>query len=111
MRSMHTPNILTALIYNSMDSWLARRPVIAPAWNGPEEHIKQQIRSAFRAQAKIGWDQFFRGHIAKKAWRIPIGTYYKTSDSLLHPLPNLVQQRLTYADTNTFPHHHWPTGT
>ena len=25
----------------------------------------------------IGWDQFFRGHIAKKAWSKPIGTYYK----------------------------------
>jgi hypothetical protein len=61
-----------------MDSWLARRPVIALAWNGPEEPIQQQIRCAFQqAQAKIGWDQqFFRGRIAK-AWRIPIGMYYK----------------------------------
>jgi hypothetical protein len=42
-----------------MDSWLARRPVIPPAWNGPEEPIQRQIRSAFKAQAKIGWDQFF----------------------------------------------------
>jgi hypothetical protein len=47
-----------------------------PAWNGPEEPIQRQIRSAFKAQAKIGWDQFFRGRIAK-AWRKPIGTYYK----------------------------------
>jgi hypothetical protein len=46
------------------------------AWNGPVEPIQQQIRSAFKAQAKIGWDQFLRGRIAK-AWRIPIGTYYK----------------------------------
>jgi hypothetical protein len=70
---MRTPDIL---ICNSMDSWLARRPVIAPAWNFPEEPIKRQIRSAFRAQAKIGSDQFFRGRIAE-AWRIPIDTYYK----------------------------------
>jgi hypothetical protein len=35
----------------------------------PEEPIQQQIRSAsfFKAQAMIGWDQFFRGCIAK-AW-------------------------------------------
>jgi hypothetical protein len=66
---MHTPDILTHLICNSMDSWLARRPVIAPAWIGPEEPIQQQICSAFlRAQAsKIVWDQFFHGRIAK-AW-------------------------------------------
>jgi hypothetical protein len=38
--------------------------------------IQQQLRSAFKAQAKIGWDQFFLGRIAK-AWRIPIRTYYK----------------------------------
>jgi hypothetical protein len=59
-----------------MDNWLAQRPVLPPAWNGPEEPIQKQIRSAFKAQAKIGWDQFLRGRIAK-AWRIPIGTYYK----------------------------------
>jgi hypothetical protein len=61
-----------------MDSWLARRLVIAPAWNGPQEPIKRQIRSAFQAQAKIGgWDQFFRGFIAKACRILPIGTYYK----------------------------------
>jgi hypothetical protein len=50
---MHTPDILTHLICNSMDSWLARRPVITPVpWNGPEEPIKRQIRSGFRAQAR-----------------------------------------------------------
>ena len=73
---MHTPYILTHTICNSMDNWLARRPVLTPAWNGPEEPIQKQIRSAFKAQAKIGWDQFLHGRIAK-AWRIPIGTYYK----------------------------------
>jgi hypothetical protein len=66
---MHTPDILTHLICNSMDSWLARRPVLVmPARNGPKEPIQKQIRIAFAAQAAIGWDQFFRGCIAK-AWR------------------------------------------
>jgi hypothetical protein len=76
---MHTPDILTHLICNhSMDSWLAQQPVIPPSWNGaPRNLSKRQIRSAFKAQqAKIGWDQFFRGRIAK-AWRISIGMYYK----------------------------------
>jgi hypothetical protein len=32
----------------------------------------------FKAQAKIGWDQFFHGRIAKAWWRIPISmSYYK----------------------------------
>jgi hypothetical protein len=73
---MHTPDILSNTICKSMDSWLARRPVLPPEWNGPEEPIQRQIRSAFKAQAKIGWDQFFRGRIAKE-WSKPIGTYYK----------------------------------
>jgi hypothetical protein len=45
----------------------------------PEEPLSRNkaIRSAIKAQAKIGWDRFFRGRIAK-AWRLPpIGTYYK----------------------------------
>jgi hypothetical protein len=46
---MHTPDILTHLICNSMDSWLAQRPVLPPAWNGHEELIQQQICSAFKA--------------------------------------------------------------
>jgi hypothetical protein len=62
---MHTPDIMNHLICNSMDSWLARRPVLPPEWNGPEEPIQRQTRSAFKAQTKIGWDQFFRGRIAK----------------------------------------------
>jgi hypothetical protein len=74
---MHTPNILTRTICNSMDNWLARRPVLPPAWNGPEEPIQHQIRSAFKAQATIGWDQFFHGRILAKAWSIPIGMYYR----------------------------------
>jgi hypothetical protein len=72
---MHTPDIPTHLLCNSMDSWLARRPVVMPARNGPEEPIQQQIRRAFTAQAAIGWDQFFCRRIAKEAWRTPIGTY------------------------------------
>jgi hypothetical protein len=76
LKRMHTPDILTHTICNSMDNWLARRPVLPPAWNGPEEPIQQQICSAsFKTQAKIRWDQFFHGRIAK-AWCIPIGTYY-----------------------------------
>jgi hypothetical protein len=75
---MHTPaDILTHLLCNSMDSWwLTRRPIVIPARNSPEEPIQKQIRQAFTAQSAIGWDQFFRGRIAK-AWRIPIGIYYK----------------------------------
>jgi len=76
LTKMHTPDILTNTICKSMDDWLARRPVLPPEWQGPEEPIQRQIRSAFKAQAMIGWDQFFRGRIAK-AWRTPIGTYYK----------------------------------
>jgi hypothetical protein len=60
---MHTPDILTQMICNNMDNWLARRPVLPPALNGPEEPIQHQIHSVFKAQATIGWDQFFRGHI------------------------------------------------
>jgi hypothetical protein len=44
--------------------------------HGPEEPIQRQIRNAFKTQAAIGWDRFFRGRVAK-AWRTPIGTYYK----------------------------------
>jgi hypothetical protein len=47
---LHTPDILTHLICNNMDSWLSRRPVLPPALDGPEEAIQRQIRSAFKAQ-------------------------------------------------------------
>jgi hypothetical protein len=73
---MHTPEIVTHLLCNSIDSWLARRPVVMPARTGPAEPIQKQIRIAFEAQAAIWRDQFFRGRIAK-AWRKPISTYYK----------------------------------
>jgi hypothetical protein len=59
-----------------MDSWLACRPVLSPTWHSPEETIQQQVRGAFKAQAQIGLDQFFRGQIAT-AWQLPISTYYK----------------------------------
>ena len=34
------------------------------------------LRNAFESQRKIGWDQFFRGRIAKD-WRLAIGIYYR----------------------------------
>jgi hypothetical protein len=71
---MHTLNIMNKIICASMDSWLDQRPVVAPLRTGPEEPIQCQLRSAFHAQCQIGWDQFFRGHMAK-AWILPIGTY------------------------------------
>jgi hypothetical protein len=37
---MRTPDILTHLLCNSMDSWLARRPVVMTARNGTEEPIQ-----------------------------------------------------------------------
>jgi hypothetical protein len=61
---MHTPDIPLTHLCNSMDSWLARRPVVIPARNGPEEPIQKQILQAFTAQSAIGWDLFFRGRIA-----------------------------------------------
>lgn len=73
---MHTPDIMNKLICDSMDSWLARRPVLPPTWPRQSDTIQRQLRLAFEAQSRIGWDQFFRGRIAK-AWMIPIGTYYK----------------------------------
>jgi len=73
---LHTPNILTTVICESMDKWIARRPVLPPAWNGPEDEIKAEIRLAFNAQSRIGWDQFFRGRIAKD-WQIPIARFYE----------------------------------
>jgi len=59
-----------------MDKWIARRPVLPPAWNGPEDEIQAEIRLAFTAQSRIGWDQFFRGRIAKD-WQIPITRFYE----------------------------------
>jgi hypothetical protein len=56
---MHTPDILTHLLCNSMDSWLAQRPmVVIPARNGPEEPIQKQIRQAFMTEwtlSRIVW--------------------------------------------------------
>jgi hypothetical protein len=72
---LHTPDILNKLICDSMDSWMARRPVTLPAWN-VREPIQREMRRAFTAQSKIGWDQFLRGRVAK-AWQRPIQTYYR----------------------------------
>ena len=76
LTKMHTPDVLSHLLRTSMESWLARRPVLPPEWTGTEEPIQREIRTAFREQARIRWDQFFCGRIAQ-AWKIPIGTYYK----------------------------------
>jgi hypothetical protein len=62
---LHTPDVMNNLICDSMDSWLARQPVTLPVWTGPNEPIHGALHHAFRAQAKIGWDQFFRRQIAK----------------------------------------------
>jgi hypothetical protein len=59
-----------------MDSWLDQRPAVAPPWTCQEEPIQRKLHSAFHAQGQIGWDQFFRGRIAK-AWILPFGMYYK----------------------------------
>ena len=63
------------LICDSMDHWLASRRIVPPGWSNSDEPIKRQLDNAFHAQHAIGWDQFFRGRIAK-AWSIPIQTYY-----------------------------------
>ena len=76
LSNYHTPDIMTNLICSSMDHWLSRRPVLPPVWHGPPDLIQRQLRRAFHAQSRIGWDQFFRGRIAK-AWRVPIAHYYK----------------------------------
>jgi hypothetical protein len=73
---LHTPDVMNKLLCDSVDSWLARRPVTLPIWNGPNEPIHGALRRAFRAQEKIGWDQFLRGRIAKD-WKRPITMYYK----------------------------------
>jgi hypothetical protein len=67
---------MTNLICNSMDSWLARHPVLLPAWHGPHEPIHGKLRQTFWAQAKIRWDKLFWGWIAKE-WQWLINTYYK----------------------------------
>jgi hypothetical protein len=56
---IHIPDILTHLIWNSMDSWLARRPVLPPAWNGPKEPIQWQSEGPSKLSLGSGGDQFF----------------------------------------------------
>jgi hypothetical protein len=43
---------MNKLICDSMDSWLARRPVTLPVWTGPNERIHGALRRAFRVQEK-----------------------------------------------------------
>jgi hypothetical protein len=72
LSKLHTTDIMSKLICDSMDSWLAHRPVTFPAWHGTEP-IQRELCHAFTAQSKIGWDQFHHGCIAK-AWQKPIHT-------------------------------------
>jgi hypothetical protein len=67
---------MNKIICDSMDSWLARRPVTLPVWTGRNEPIHGALRRAFCAQEKIRWDQFFHGRNAKD-WKQPITMYYK----------------------------------
>ena len=76
LSKQHTPDLMNNVICDSMTSWYERRPVLPPAWNGTEDPFQRLLRAAFKAQTKIGWDQFFRGRIAK-AWKRPIAMYYK----------------------------------
>jgi hypothetical protein len=41
-----------------------------------ESFLPSEIEISWEFSAVSGWEQFFRGRIAK-AWRIPIGTFYK----------------------------------
>jgi hypothetical protein len=73
---LHTPDVMNKLICNSMDSWLAPQQVTLLVWTGPNEPIHGALHCTFRVQAKIRWDQFFCGVIAKD-WKWPITVYYK----------------------------------
>jgi hypothetical protein len=67
---------MATLIYDSMLSWLDRTRITPPTWKPPLEPIMTQLTTAFDSQRKIGWDQFFRGRIAKD-WKHAIQTYYQ----------------------------------
>jgi hypothetical protein len=75
LTKQHTPDIMATLICNSMTSWLERSRISPPTWIPPEEKIMTQLTRAFQSQSKIGWDQFFRGRIAKD-WKPAIQSYY-----------------------------------
>jgi hypothetical protein len=62
---LHTPDIMNKLICDSMDSWLARRPVTLTVWTGPNEPIHGALCRAFRTQAKIGRINSFVGELQK----------------------------------------------
>jgi hypothetical protein len=76
LSKQHTPDIMANLISECMNSWINRTRISPPTWTTPEEPIMTQLTHAFKAQGKIGWDQFFRGRIAKD-WKLAIQTYYK----------------------------------
>ena len=76
LQKQHTPDIMATLICDSMTSWLHRRRITPPTWPQPEEPIMADLKRAFESQRKIGWDQFFRGRIAKD-WKIAIKSYYR----------------------------------
>ena len=74
--TQHTPDIMTTLICDSMNNWLQCTQVHPPTWDTPLEPIQHDLRRAFDAQRRIGWDQFFRGRLAL-AWKTAIATYYR----------------------------------
>ena len=43
----HTPDVMTTLICNSMESWLNRTRIAPPAWEPPLEPIHNDLRCAF----------------------------------------------------------------
>jgi hypothetical protein len=123
---MHAPDVMNKIICESMDSWLARRPVVLPmTWNRPRELIhREPSRRVFHAQQRIGRDQFFRGRIAK-AWHKPIGTYYKlrqpgdtfTADQLMRQIinelwifPSICGNNATQSSMERKKQSHWSNG-
>ena len=75
LQKQHTPNIMATLICDSMHSWINHTWISPPDLNPPAEPIMHALHQAFQAQRLIGWDQFFRGHIALK-WKDAITLYY-----------------------------------
>ena len=67
---------MATLLCDSMHSWIDQTRITPPTWPQPEEPIMTDIKRAFDSQCKIGWDQFFRGRVAKD-WKTAIRTYYR----------------------------------
>jgi hypothetical protein len=51
-----TPNIMSNLICDSIDSWTARRPVSLPVWDGPDEPIITRHLSDVHFERKLRLD-------------------------------------------------------